>query len=80
VGGLVRGSGTTTAPLGRPCLPMDHEEELMGALRKDPTKKKTQGAGRGLTIKGKVRTQDTGRGFGRGTPKAKPMRPAGKGI
>lgn len=53
----------------------------MGDLRKDPTRKKTLGAGRGVTMKGKVRTQDTGKGFGRGkTGKAKPLRPWGRGI
>lgn len=54
----------------------------MGSLRKDPTRKqglfsKALGRRDGLTGKGKVRTQDTGRAFGGVTPKRKPMRKMG---
>ncbi len=52
----------------------------MGDLRKDLTKKGTHGRKDGLTLKGKVRQQDTGKAFGRGKVTKRPVRGLGKGI
>lgn len=53
----------------------------MGDARKDPTQRRTFGRGKGLTVKGKIRTQDTGSTFGRGSGRpAKPIRRFGQGV
>jgi hypothetical protein len=66
---VVDAPGTSALAEGCALVGVEVEERLMGALRKGATKRqglftKTYGNKQGMTIKGKVKTQDTGKRWG----------------